>query len=662
MQYAILGKTGLKVSRLGFGAMRLPMKGDKVDLDLAVPMLQRSMDLGLNYIDTATMYCNSDSQCAVGAAIKGRRKDAVISTKNPYYNKSDDRPWWKNLEESLKRLDINTIDIYNFHGLNWGAFEAHVKGPGGMLTWMQKARDQGMISHICFSFHDSAEALEKLARTGEFESVTLQYNLIDRTLEKALDACRKARMGVVVMGPVGGGRLGSPSEAIRKLIPGAASVPEVALRFVLANPSVTVALSGMSEIAHVDENCRVAAKTKPLSPVEKRRVETTLKKYKKLSELYCTGCNYCMPCPVGVEIPGNFMNLNMLRVYELPEAAKRGYQWTRGKAVQCIACGKCMPKCPQKINIIGQLRQTVAALDAAYGKVAVRVEPTAARVAARGGKFNIDVDCRLQCHNLSDQELHPSVSFTPANGLDLSVVTPPKPCGPFERTNAQLQVNVKGDSLPPLTLKPVLNDRPAVVIGDACRVAVAPKVSAKSLGAVLKACPPVAAQIGLGSDKLVAQTRRDVKLTGRFGYDAKGLVVQFAASGKLGKFGPELAIGSRDHVWLKLDLDSPVLKGDAKRAKSFDILIGLDADGQIADVVRPKADVAAAKTIKAVVKSVAGGRVATVHFPWAVLQVEAPKAGTRVGMDFRLVHLRKNAPLMQLVWADKNPGHLLLCD
>lgn len=662
MQHAILGKTGLKVSRLGFGAMRLPMKGDKVDLDLAVPMLHRAMDLGLNYIDTATMYCNSDSQYAVGAAVKGRRKGLVISTKNPYYNKSDDRPWWKNLQDSLQRLAIDAIDVYNFHGLNWAAFEAHVKGPGGMLSWMHKAKDQGLIRHICFSFHDSAEALEKLAATREFESVTLQYNLLDRTLENALAACRKANMGVVVMGPVGGGRLGSPSEALRKLIPGAASVPEVALRFVLANPNVTVALSGMSEMAHVEENCRNAARSAPLSAGEKRRVTATLLKYKKLSELYCTGCNYCMPCPMGVEIPGNFIHLNMLRVYDLPDAAKRGYQWTRGKAAMCIACGKCMPKCPQKIDIIGQLRQAVASLDSAYGKVALRMEPTAARVKSRAGKFNIDIDCRLECHNLSDQDLHPSVSFAPDKGLAVSIVKPPKACGPFERAVAQLQLNVKGAVLPPLTLKPSLNDREFVVLGDDARVAVAPKASAGKLGGLLKTCPPVEAQLGLGSDKLAAQTRRDVQLQGRFGYDAKGLIVQFIAAGKLGKFDPASAIGSRDHVWVKFELDGRGgLRGDHKRATGFDILIGLEAGGQVVDMVRPKADLETAKTIKSMVKTAAGKRIVTVHLPWKSLQIQPSKAGDRMGMDFRLVHLRPSAPMMQLIWADKLGGTLLLC-
>ncbi|MCJ7552226.1 MAG: aldo/keto reductase, partial [Anaerolineae bacterium] len=155
MIYRTLGRTGLKVSQLGFGAMRLPMTevdGEKVvNRDLAVPMIHRAFEAGLNYIDTAVGYCNEDSQRAVGAALKGWRDKIVLSTKNHYYG-DDEKQWWAHLENSLERLDVDYIDIYNHHGINWKRYEEDVEPR--VSKWMLAAKDQGLIRHICTSFHD----------------------------------------------------------------------------------------------------------------------------------------------------------------------------------------------------------------------------------------------------------------------------------------------------------------------------------------------------------------------------------------------------------------------------------------------------------------------------------------------------------------------------
>ena len=226
MQYTTLGKTGLRVSRLGFGCMRLPMAGGRVDLKLAIPLLRRAVELGVNYFDTAVGYCGHDSERALGEAMKGIRDKVILSTKNHHYDKLDERGWWTNLENSLKRLDTDHIDVYNFHGLHWKHFTEHVDGPGGQLRHMLRAREQGLIRHICFSFHDTADALEKIAATGCFDAVTLQYNLLDRSNEPAFEhVAKKCGMGIVIMGPVGGGRLGAPSEEIRSMIPQAKTCP-----------------------------------------------------------------------------------------------------------------------------------------------------------------------------------------------------------------------------------------------------------------------------------------------------------------------------------------------------------------------------------------------------------------------------------------------------
>jgi len=204
MQYTTLGRTGLSVSRLGFGAMRLPMQGDTVDRELAVPMIRRAFEAGVTYIDTAMFYCNEDSQRVVGEALKGWRERVVLSTKNNYFA-ADEKTWWTNLENSLERLDVQNIDIYNTHGINADVYEQFVLPH--ILKWMEKAKDQGLIKHLCTSFHGTREFFRRMVDDGFYESVTLQYNLLNRDFEDEIAYAKAAGMGIVVMGPVGGGRL-----------------------------------------------------------------------------------------------------------------------------------------------------------------------------------------------------------------------------------------------------------------------------------------------------------------------------------------------------------------------------------------------------------------------------------------------------------------------
>ncbi len=370
MQYRVLGKTGLKVSTLGFGAMRLPMIGDgenqRVDREKAIPMIHRAFEAGVNYIDTAVGYCNKDSQRVVGEALQGWRDRIIVSTKNPYYD-NDEKTWWKNLEDSLERLGVEYIDIYNHHGLNWKRYTEAVEPRIG--KWMRSARDQGLIKHICCSFHDSNEALKKIIDTGYPESITLQYNLLNRDLEEGIAYASENGLGVVVMGPVAGGRLGATSEVLEEMVEGIARVPELALRFVLGNPNVSVALSGMSTLQQVEENIETASLDTPLTREETGVLDEHTKRLRALADLYCTGCNYCMPCPQKVAIAWIFNQYNWGRVYGLWDIAKEKYNslgtggWTEHlNAEACIECGECEEKCPQHIPIRKQLKEAHEAL------------------------------------------------------------------------------------------------------------------------------------------------------------------------------------------------------------------------------------------------------------------------------------------------------------
>ncbi|MEW6357520.1 MAG: aldo/keto reductase [Planctomycetota bacterium] len=375
MQYRTLGSTGIKVSALGYGAMRLPVKpGGKpsdVDEEKAIACIHRAFDLGVNYIDTAHGYHGGMSEVVVGKAVAGRRDRIIVSTKNPY-RKSDAGEWRRTLDKSLDRLKMDYLDLLLIHYVSYDEVVGPMAGPGHSLDAALKARDEGLFRHFSFSSHDKPENIIRLIDTGMFATMTVQYNLLDRANEKAIAHAHEKGMGVIIMGPIGGGRLVEPSE-FQKLIPGGGkSTPEIALRFVLSNPAVSTALSGMNAIQQVEENCASASREEPMSAAEMRQVERMLKERQKLAELYCTGCGYCLPCPNEVNIPACFHAMNYHRVYGLTELARREYRAIRpdskqadkkGKrADQCKECGDCEDKCPQKIPIREQLKEAAERL------------------------------------------------------------------------------------------------------------------------------------------------------------------------------------------------------------------------------------------------------------------------------------------------------------
>lgn len=411
MQYATLGRTGLKVSRLGFGCMRLPMRSsNEVDRDKAIPMLRRAVDLGINYFDTAVMYCGGDSQRALGEAMEGIRDKVVLSTKNHHYNKNDVAGWWKNLEDSLEFLRTDYIDIYNVHGLNYEGYESSFAGDDGLYKELLKAQEQGLIRHICHSFHGSCESLKKMIDTGLFESLTCQYNLLDRHLEEAIAYAGEHNEGVVIMGPVGGGRLGFPSDKAGELIKDVKSTPELALRFVLSNPNVTVALSGMSTMEMLEENVETVSGMTELTAEDHERIDAAIQERKEFLGLYCTGCGYCMPCPEGVDIPANFEILNLERIFGLTEHAKSRYSSLAGKAALCRLCGKCVEPCPQDLDIPARLSEAVAVLDERAGSVTGWSELRGAR---RTDDGLLIIDMRYHLKNFTDQDQKVAVELQP---------------------------------------------------------------------------------------------------------------------------------------------------------------------------------------------------------------------------------------------------------
>ena len=213
--------------------------------------------------------------------------------------------------------------------------------------------------------------MKQLVDLGIFSSVLCQYNLLDRANEEALAYAKSKGLGTVVMGPVGGGRIsGMPPQVAERFGVKVKSSVELALRFVMTNPNIDITLSGMSTLAQVEENAAIASNGAPLSQAEMEGVAAAMQENRRLSDLYCTGCNYCGPyCPQGIVIPKIFQLMNYHRVYGITQYAQEQYNnigktpWEKGSTADtCIECGVCEDHCPQKIEIRKQLKDCHQAL------------------------------------------------------------------------------------------------------------------------------------------------------------------------------------------------------------------------------------------------------------------------------------------------------------
>lgn len=363
MQYRKFGNTGFHISALGFGCMRLPEIQNEdgswqVDQEKTTEMLLHAYNLGVNYFDTAYFYCHGNSEIAIGKALKSVRHKVCISTKCPMDQVKSKEDYAAMLEKSLAKLDTDYVDFYHFWAINKKVFEEKIIGLG-LLEEAKKLKAAGKIRHISFSFHDTPEALKYIIDNGpELESVLLQYNLLDRVNEEMIRYAAQKGLGVVVMGPVGGGRLAAPTELSQKLGSGNLHTYELALRFVLGNPDVCCALSGMQNCTMVEQNTAVASLENPMTIEQWKQVGESLENLKKFSELYCTGCGYCQPCPKGIQIPKIFQAYTYHNVYGLHDLAKKTY-WNYvnnekapgATSKDCADCGYCEKKCPQHLKV-----------------------------------------------------------------------------------------------------------------------------------------------------------------------------------------------------------------------------------------------------------------------------------------------------------------------
>jgi len=384
MIYRDFGKTGKKISTLGFGCMRLPeikiaemseeekkareslswyesMRDDTwiVDEEKAIPMLKAAYDAGVNYFDTAMFYSHFKSQATVGKAVKLMdREKVLVSTKLPLGEVTETADFRRMLEHQLDLMNMNYIDFYHFHGISKEGFDEKIIGYG-LKKEVLKAMDEGLIKHISFSFHGDVKDMPYIVETFEmFSSVLLQYNLLDRSNEQNIDYLADKGLGVVVMGPVAGGRLSMPSALSDKLLSENYSTPELAMRFVLGNKNVSCSLSGMGDMAMLESNLKVANLETPMTEDDFRKATLMMEELKKFSDLYCTGCNYCLPCPKEINIPQLFNAYTYHNVYGLTDQAKKMWEGYKGTPVaDCVDCKICNEKCPQQIKVAEKLKE-----------------------------------------------------------------------------------------------------------------------------------------------------------------------------------------------------------------------------------------------------------------------------------------------------------------
>ncbi len=364
MIYRNFGRTGKKISALGFGCMRFPEyeRDGKmyVDQDQVDEMLRLAYEKGVNYFDSAPSYCNNNSEAAIGHAVKDFRDKILLSSKASLNECKTADDYRRSLERSLDRMGTDHIDFFHFWALNKDRFD-NVVLPSGMLQAAAKAKEEGLIRHISFSFHDDPKVIKHIIDTAEaqgvpMESMLCQYNLLDRSNEEMLAYAHQKGLGTVAMGPVGGGRLAPPTDLYTKLT-GKPSIAtyELAFRFCLGNPDLCCALSGMENVKMVEENARIASSDEHFSAEEWQALGVAMEELKKFSELYCTGCKYCQPCPAGIDIPRIFAMYTYYNVYGLTDHAKRmmeRYLKDGGKTFDdCLQCGACEEKCPQRLAI-----------------------------------------------------------------------------------------------------------------------------------------------------------------------------------------------------------------------------------------------------------------------------------------------------------------------
>lgn len=339
MQKRRLGRTNLMVSVIGFGGLIIP----RISLDEAVQVVGKALDLGVNFIDTAKSY--GDSEEKIGAAIMGRRDSCIITSKSLANDK--DR-LLADIDIGLEHLHTDRIDIYQLHNVSSSERLERTLAPGGLLDGLKEAKSVGKIGFIGFSGHKK-DVLVEAVKTNEFDVVEMPINVVDRnTWCDVLPLAIERDMGVISMKPLAGGALTDISPQITSL----------ALRYVVQQ-DISTAVVGMRSLAEVEQNVKAGTDYRPLSESE---MEELFKAADSLSKTFCRQCEYCLPCDQGLDIPTIFILYKHFTRFGAHESARRRYAELSVKVDACIECGRCESKCPYELPIRDMLKRAESVL------------------------------------------------------------------------------------------------------------------------------------------------------------------------------------------------------------------------------------------------------------------------------------------------------------
>ena len=388
MQYRTNPKNGQPLSALGFGCMRFTRKGGGIDQEKANRELMRALELGVNYFDTAYIYPGSEEALGSFMQTYGCRDRLNIATKLPQYRVKKQEDFDTFFDEELRRLKTDHVDYYLMHMMNDAkSFERLCEL--GLKEWIAGKKASGAIRNVGFSFHGGTLQFKALIDAWDWDFCQIQFNYVDEHSQAGIDGLNYAHekgLPVIIMEPLRGGKLAGllPKDAlheIEKTQPGR-SPAEWGLRWVWNHPQVTVVLSGMNDIAQVEENCRVASESLPgpLTPDELALYDRVRGAIARGVRVGCTGCGYCQPCPRGVDIPMCFSAYNTsysdslftgMREYMMCTTLRK----VRSNAGLCVKCGKCEQHCPQHIPIRDMLDKVKRRMENPVYKVAAAFAP-----------------------------------------------------------------------------------------------------------------------------------------------------------------------------------------------------------------------------------------------------------------------------------------------
>lgn len=330
MEYRILGKTGLKISRLGFGGIPI----QRIDAEGTKTLIHQLKDAGVNYIDTARGYTVSEEY--LGYALEGIREDFVLATKSMSRTRE---AMAKDIETSLKNLRTDHIDLYQIHNPTTAQLE-QVVATGGALEALLEAKAAGKVGHLGVTAH-SLDTFKMALEMDWVETIMFPYNIVESQGQDLIHQCAEKNIAFICMKPLAGGAIEDAT---------------LALRYVCANDDVTVVIPGMAEPKELEQNLAAVSNTAPLTEEETAKFQQVRD---QLGTQFCRRCNYCQPCTVGISISNVFLFEGYLQRYGLAGWAKDRYAGLEKKASDCVGCGACEERCPYHLPIREMLKQAV---------------------------------------------------------------------------------------------------------------------------------------------------------------------------------------------------------------------------------------------------------------------------------------------------------------